>query len=302
MSEMNFQPHLDLKTGGWTSIPNNLIRDGKLLADSAFRLLSYLLSNREGWKVYQKKIRLDLDWGRERLSNAIKELEEKGFLHRKVKREESGRFTYDHYEYHVLPVYKELMTKKSKNSKNVTDDGLADTGLPDVGQPAPTNNNLKEEQKKVVCYPPPVVADSQKSLSKEEIKKNSVAEALRGKGLPSTLTKFHISGGEITICLDDIFRASVAKRKDWKTSEVHDAWIILSEYRGAIREAFPFIEGTIKNLRNKKKAEFMGKQEVKECKTTKLTSSLEEGKKTLLADVSEEQPSLQSLLESMEKK
>lgn len=173
MSDINFQPHIDLKTGGWTSIPNNLIRDGNILSDSSLRLLAYLLSNREGWKVFQTKIKIDLRWGREKLSNAMKGLENNGFLYRKWVRNEFGRFAIDYYEFHVFPVYKSLTKKRPPNSKNVSDNGLPDIGSSDIGKPCTTNTNIKEEQ--IKDLPPPPSSKLPKAKSIASLKKKMIS-------------------------------------------------------------------------------------------------------------------------------
>lgn len=140
-NKSQFDAHPDLDQKGWTAMPNILIRDGTILSNTAFRLLSYLISNQRSWQVYKAKVRKDLCWGREMLDNAIKELESKGYILRTPMRNLQNRFTHDKFEYHVEPVFKGLKKKIPVNSKKVSDDGLADVGKVDVGQPAPTKTN-----------------------------------------------------------------------------------------------------------------------------------------------------------------
>lgn len=159
---------------------------------------------------------------------------------------------------------------------------------------------IKEYKKEeVVCYPTPVGADSQKSLSKEEVKKMSVDAALKGLKLPSVLKKTHMDGHEIIATLEDMFLKSLQSKKDWKTSEIHEAWQVLADYSGPIREPFAFIEGTIKNFRTKEKCEYMKTQGKKawNSKGTKITQQPTEDKPQLSEKDIVEHPSLGSILE-----
>ncbi len=138
----------------------------------------------------------------------------------------------------------------------------------------PENKAYKKEEKDV-CYPTAVAADIEKSPSKEELKKEILKETKRGLSLPSTLVKKHADGHDITFSLEEMFRKSVMSKKDFKTSEVHDSWIILSEYQGVIRDPFAFIEGTIKNFRNAEKSNYLTKNGNKSWKK-KNSNSIEE--------------------------
>lgn len=167
-------------------------------------------------------------------------------------------------------------------------------------EPAPiphTKTHTKKEE--VVCYPPPKGVDIKDSLSKEELKKKSVEEALRGLKIPSTLNKLSITGGTINISLQDIFLKASQNRTDWKVEEIHDAWKILEEYQGKIREPISFIEGTIKNMRTKKKSEFLKTKESKWKKSN--NQHITEIKETSLEKDLSEHPSLGSILEQMGK-
>ncbi len=62
------------------------------------------------------------------------------------------------------------------------------------------------------------------------------------------------------ISLQEIFKQAVLQKKDWDSQEIPQAHKILCEYKGLVRDPFRFIEGTISNLRNKKRSEFLAKR------------------------------------------
>ena len=136
-NKSTFTANANISTKGFSILPNKLIRNGKILSDSAFRLLAYLLSNSETWIVYQGKMRSDLDWGRDKMQGYIKELEEKKYLRRTEVRSKDGRFSHHDYEFFTEP-----FEKNSENSNNFTDTVFSGTGLSGTGKPEPTKTNL----------------------------------------------------------------------------------------------------------------------------------------------------------------
>lgn len=121
----------------FTQIPNILIRSK--LGNSAFRLICYLASHQEDWKVYQEIIMKDLGWGREMLRGAIKELVEKKLMIVTQCKGESGKFNHNNYEWDYEPI---------EYSNNDSIGGKPVDGKPDIGESPTKNTSLKEDQYK----------------------------------------------------------------------------------------------------------------------------------------------------------
>jgi hypothetical protein len=111
------------------------------------------------------------------------------------------------------------------------------------------------------------------------------------------ITKVHVDGHEMEISLQDIFKEAVLQRKNWNTQEIQEAWEILRKYNGKIREPIPFFEGTIRNLRNEKKAKHLQKQG-KICTNSEISTYVDSKEKLSVEDM-KAQPSLGSLLEGV---
>jgi hypothetical protein len=114
----------------------------------------------------------------------------------------------------------------------------------------------EEEKEKIVCSPPPVGGTSE----------------------PRMIKKKHPKGHEVEISLDDIFRSSISKKKNWTTKEIYDAWKILVEYQGLVRVPMGYFDGTIKNMRTQAKGKAYGNktqknQEQEICKQQESESS-----------------------------
>lgn len=134
MQESQFKRHKNFKNN-FTSIPNALIRSN--LGNAAFRLLCYLASNSETWKVYQSIIMKELDWGREMLRGAISELVEKKYIIVIQQKNDKSQFSHNNYEFDFDPI---------EDSKNVSEDGFPAHGFAEHGEPPSTNLNLNEDQ------------------------------------------------------------------------------------------------------------------------------------------------------------
>lgn len=116
------------------------------------------------------------------------------------------------------------------------------------------------------------------------------------------LVKINSKGEEHTISLQDIFAKSVTQRKSWDSQEIHDCWKILSDYKGIVNDPMGYFEGTIRRLRNQKRANFLnGKKGELRCQK-KEKKELKKDREILSADDSKGRPSLQSLLEKEMKK
>lgn len=114
-------------------------------------------------------------------------------------------------------------------------------------------------------------------------------------GIPQTITKTNLKGEGIKVSLPDIFTKAVLENKDWTTQEINQSWEILCSYSGKISNSMSFFEGTVKNLRNKKKSEFINKKD-QSCKM-KTKPKLEIfNPKSLVEDLKEPR-SLKSMME-----
>jgi hypothetical protein len=83
------------------------------------------------------------------------------------------------------------------------------------------------------------------------------------ENIPSKIIKYNMRGEEVSCSLDEIFRFAIQQRKDWKTSEINEAWSVLIEYTGAISKYIEFIAGTIKQKRIEVVSKFNRKKEKK---------------------------------------
>lgn len=115
--------------------------------------------------------------------------------------------------------------------------------------------------------------------------------------IPSKIKKVHVEGYEIEVSLQDIFKQAVLQKKNWTTQEIEEAWKILYEFNGRIREPLAYFDGTIRNLRNEKRAKYLQKQG-KLCTNSDL-ATYTEPKESSLDEDTKEQPCLGSLLQGV---
>lgn len=108
-------------------------------------------------------------------------------------------------------------------------------------------------------------AESDRKKLKEADRKRILEETKGFSDLPTEVVKDHADGSKITVRLNDVFLASVRAKRDWKTSEIQEAWKAILAYAGPIREPFRFIEGTIDNFRKLKKAEYLNQRNSEPC-------------------------------------
>jgi helix-turn-helix protein len=69
--------------------------------------------------------------------------------------------------------------------------------------------------------------------------------------------KKNFDGQEIEVSLQEIFKTAVFQKKSWTTQEIQEAWTILVEFQGPIREPMGFIEGAIRNMRQGNKHKWL---------------------------------------------
>jgi len=242
--------------------------------------------------------------GRDAQDGAIKKLKDLGFIQTKQIGMPAKRHFKIIKEKITEWVYPTTLVEESRNlTEESRNQGCNFSATKDVTFPQPTlySKEPKEEPKVSVCYLPPVGLDIEHpdsdKISKEEVSKKNLEEVFRGLALPQALGKESITGGTIKVSLQDIFLKASQNRTDWKVEEIHDAWKVLDEYQGKIREPFAFIEGTIKNMRTKKKSKFLKTKESKWKKSDSPHTT--ESKENLLESDLSEHPSLGSILEQM---
>lgn len=95
-------------------IPNALIFSG--LCDTSVRLLCALNALPANWIVNQEDIKQRLNWGKERMENAIKDCVAKGYMIVTQIRCENGRFDKNHFEFDIEPSF--LNTSEEKCPHN----------------------------------------------------------------------------------------------------------------------------------------------------------------------------------------
>lgn len=251
------------------------------LSLEAVGLWARLLSRPDDWHIYASELCKSCGCGEYRMYRILNELISNGFSYRYQTKDKEGKYT--GYEYMVFE------SKKTLEEIKII---LPHLSFPSTVDPSTENQALLSTKEKlstkeeVVCYQEPVAPDSQRS-SKEELIKESLE-------IPPELIKEHPEGRDITVKLQDIFYHSVSSKKDWDTTEIHEAWKILRDYKGLVRDGIAFISGTIKNLRNKKKSGYLA--EGKKCHN-KETMKSSECKENLSEKDTVVHPSLQFLLE-----
>lgn len=139
-----------------------------------------------------------------------------------------------------------------------------------------------------VCYPTPVASHSEENSSVEKKNKDFLK-------FPQTVEKKTPEGETVVCKLNDILLKSIKGKIDWKTSEIQEAWQILVEYSGFVRDPFAFVNGTIRNLRTEKKSKHLAKQG-KLC-TNDQIMKYEESKEKLSVEDTKAPVSLGQLLE-----
>lgn len=84
------------KQGGYTIIPNHIIRNEKLATETK-GVLIYMLSCPPNWIFNVKTLGRDLNERRTKIEHCLKQLVENGFIKRKVVRE-NGKIKYYTYD------------------------------------------------------------------------------------------------------------------------------------------------------------------------------------------------------------
>jgi hypothetical protein len=238
---------------GAFALPNRLVQD-KNLTDSAFRLLAWMVSCSDDWIIYQTDIMRRFDWGREKLRSALDNLIEFRYLYKfPQSRQDDHRYGPCYYEFsphgYTEEEIKEFQIKFPMY-------GYQTSGGQTSG--SPTSNNLK-----TVCI-------AEANLSDNAEKKPEPREPQKVR----SITKKNFRGDDISIGWDELITHATISKKDWRRTEMQDAWQILQDRQGYVNELMEFIAGTITNLRTKKRAVHANKEKPK-CKNHPIVTKSE---------------------------
>lgn len=136
----------------------------------------------------------------------------------------------------IKTIFRTPEVRKDDYQNNISHPTGAETRTP-----AHKDIYVERKEENIVCCEPPVEAAPFASILKK-------------------IRKKHPDGHEVEISLDDIFREAVRSSRKWTTDEIKDAWDVLCEYSGPIRDPFRFIEGTVENIKKKKLSQKLSKK------------------------------------------
>ena len=143
-----------LKDGNFTQMTNKVIdrNNPNKLSPEAVGILFYMLSNKDDWQFYEQEIAEHFNCGITKIRSGIKELINNGYIVRKLKQGEHGRFTgYDYYIYEEpQPTSTEdkrdsTIFRISKNGKTVN--GKTKNGKSNTNNTNNNNNKNNNERK-----------------------------------------------------------------------------------------------------------------------------------------------------------
>ena len=136
-------------------------------------------------------------------------------------------------------------------------------------------------------------------------------KSVAGEAVASSREKIEINtnDGVKEICRTQLFQKFVGTKQKWTIEEINEAWEILGAYSGIVHDWWKFIQGTVENIKKKKKASKANnprgkhaKQKEKTCNMT-IQQELEKLKNDSLAKDTSEQASprlsLQEMLDQM---
>lgn len=145
--------------------------------------------------------------------------------------------------------------QEKDNSKNVC--GTTTGGGPNATDTRGGSlNNKTKKYKNSVC-----IGEGPKALANLKTTPHSSPplEPLPEKEDSNIKNKLNNEKDKLT--LHQIFNYAFNLGKDWNMKEIRDAFKILQQYTGTIHNPIHFIEGTIKNMRMKKKQNYYNKQQ-----------------------------------------
>lgn len=150
--------------------------------------------------------------------------------------------------------------------------------IPRTKMSAPPDKNVrhkednKKEDKECYVIPPENGGNSKKIKERIPIPKKS-DEGVKfnpddGNRSGSMIEKRHPNGSIVKTSESEIYAYAIREKKDWSAQEIGYAICALKETVFRVADPLRFIEGTIRQVRNKKKSDYL-KKENEKCKAHK---------------------------------
>ena len=166
MKKLNFT-----ENGNYTMVPNGILRSGKLSA-KALGVYFLIVSLPDNWNFSVKGLCTLCSDGYNAVSSAVRELEEAGFLKRKPKTGENGRFSECEWEIECKPLNENPSTEKPSSDE------------PSADEPSSENQpQLNTKQQKTKQTNTKQVKDSSYELYAARENAQPVIDAWNGAGL-----------------------------------------------------------------------------------------------------------------------
>lgn len=240
-------------------------------------LWAQCLARPDDWQFHVKELATHCKEGERAIYSAIDELIENGYALRidSYEKGEDGRFCSRNCEYIIYEfklTEEERLLEIEKFKKSFRNCSFGRVRECSVGSKEDSLLYiLKKEENNTVCSVDPETGPTL-ALNRADSKNDYEREASQmpeDPCIPSVKIK-DFSGQESIVKIDDLFKWSILKRKNWTTQEIQECWKILCSYKGPIRESFRFCEGTIEKMRVIKQANAWKnkKQKEEKCQTT----------------------------------
>lgn len=196
----------------------NGVLENPRLSFKAKGLWAYCMSRPDNWQFHVSHLATISKDGTDAVYSALKELEKEGLIE-KTQKNEGGSF--GPVDYIIYPYPQEIQIILPLRD-------FPETENPQTENPALTRTDLKPSIEEDIVLSDPLVASRISKIVKTTSDKK-----------------------DLIISQDDMFRRAIGERKDWTPSEMAQAWQILAECQGVVNDGFAFMEGTIKNIRQK---------------------------------------------------
>lgn len=212
--------NLTKQSVGFTQISNELVNDIRISL-KAKGLYLYLFSKPNNWQFYQKNIIRKLKESRKAFDNAVKELENFGWLERIRKKGNDGRFL--NYDYYLkTSVQKDALDKSTSVPFTAVDNSNVEKGADNNN--TDLLNNTKSINKKKKSQKTKLLKDF--SLKKETIK-TLKDEGYSEEQINKTIISFKdywLNGdgkGKKKVNWQTAFRLWIRKSKPWGKNQNH---------------------------------------------------------------------------------
>jgi hypothetical protein len=206
--------------------------------------------------------------GRDSVDTAFDELIAEGFIVYTPKDPKTGKFI---HRYDVYPESQGTVSEiKEKKPKPVKPRMAKASGGLNTQQPRKDSSTRKEENLSVADAPvgsPPDESVSEKLNEESEAKEGSPSSPSEDSDIkspsspppgaaapPPTTIKIKTRQGDLNLRQDELYRRISNARVTWSVPEIDYAWAALAECDCVVHDWWGFIEGTIKNFKNKEKS------------------------------------------------